>query len=91
VSILDRDALRRILGIPEPVLPVAYLCLGWVEGYHRQPELERAGWRQRLPIGQVVHFDRWGGGEGPAGLLERLREDAQAVADGRFLAERLES
>ncbi len=89
VSILDRDALRRTLGIPEPIVPVAYLCLGWVEGYHRQPELAAAGWRQRLPVEQVLHFDRWGGGEGAATLLDRVRDDAQAVAEGRFLDERL--
>ena len=89
VSILDREALRRTLDIPEGIVPVAYLCLGWVEGYHRQPELERAGWRKRLPIEQVLHFDRWGGGEGAASLLDRVRDDAQAVADGCFLTERL--
>lgn len=89
VSILDRDALRRTLGIPEPVVPIAYLCLGWVDGYHRQPELERAGWRQRLPIEQVLHVDRWGGEAVEASLLERVRDDALAVAEGRFLTERL--
>ena len=89
VSILDRDALRRTLGIPEPIVPIAYLCLGWVEGFHRQPELERAGWRHRLPVEDVLQFDRWGGGDPPASLLERMRADAQAVAEGRFLAERL--
>jgi 5,6-dimethylbenzimidazole synthase len=90
VSILDQDALRRTLGIPEPVVPIAYLCLGWVEGYHRQPELAQAGWRQRLPIEEVVYFDRWGGGGGEDPLLDRLRGDAKAVAEGCFLAERLE-
>ena len=89
VSILDQDALRVTLGIPEPILPVAYLCLGWVEGYHRRPELEQAGWRQRLPVEELLHFDRWGATGGQDPLLERLRDDARAVADGRFLTERL--
>ena len=90
VSILDQDALRRTLGIPEPILPVAYLCLGWVEGYHRQPELEKAGWRHRLPLEELLHFDRWGGTASQNPLLDRLRDDAKAVADGSFLADRLE-
>ncbi len=90
VSILDQDALRQTLGIPEPIVPVAYLCLGWVEGYHRQPELEKAGWRQRLPIEDLLHFDRWGGTDSQDPLLDWLRNDSQAVADGRFLADRLD-
>lgn len=89
VSILDQDALRRTLGIPEPIVPIAYLCLGWVEGFYRQPELERAGWRHRLPIGEVMHFDRWGDSGGDNPLNERLRRNSQAVVEDRFLTERL--
>ncbi|CAH2601800.1 5,6-dimethylbenzimidazole synthase [Rhodovastum atsumiense] len=91
VSILDQDALRRTLGIPAPVVPIAYLCLGWVEGYHPRPELELVGWRQRLPIEQVVRFDGWqdeGRRQDP--LLRQLHDDAQAVAENRFLDERLD-
>ena len=90
VSILDQDALRRTLGIPERIVPVAYLCLGWVEGFHRRPELEQVGWRQRLAVDELLHFDRWDGPGGDDPLLARLRDDAQAVAEGRFCAERLD-
>src|SRR6266478_4820830 len=31
VSILDNDELRAILGIPKPVVPVAYLCIGYAQ------------------------------------------------------------
>jgi len=91
VSILDQDALRRTLGIPDRIVPVAYLCLGWVQGYHSRPELEQVGWRQRLPVEELVQVDRWGGVDRRDPLFDRLRNDAQAVADGRFLAERLDS
>jgi 5,6-dimethylbenzimidazole synthase len=90
VSILDQEMLRQTLGIPERIVPVAYLCVGWVEGYHRQPELELAGWRRRLPVEEVLYVDRWGASEGAETLLDRVRGDAQAVVEGRFLAERLE-
>ena len=33
VSIIDPDDLREILGLPESVVPVAYLCLGRVESF----------------------------------------------------------
>lgn len=89
VSILDHGELRRLLGIPDRIIPVAYLCLGWVRGYHTRPELETAGWRKRLPVEDLVHVDRWNGGDGEHSLLARLREDMQAVDENRFLTDRL--
>ena len=60
VSILSNEAVRAALGIPAGVLPVAYLCLGYVEEFAARPGLEVAGWLPRLGLGQVVHSDRWG-------------------------------
>ncbi len=62
VSILRQDALRSILGIPRRILPVAYLCVGYPEEFLLQPELEKVGWSQRLPLEDLVFADRWGGG-----------------------------
>ncbi len=61
VSILHEDKLREALGIPERIVPVAYLCLGYVSHFHETPELEKAGWRNRLPLEDLVFRDRWGG------------------------------
>jgi len=47
VSILDPDAARAVLDLPEGWTLVAYLCLGWPEEEHDDPELERHGWEQR--------------------------------------------
>ena len=90
VSILEPERLRRTLSIPRGIVPVAYLCLGYVSGLHPRPELEAAGWRSRLPLADLIHFDRWGGKDETAPILARLREDQRAVGDGRFLSERLE-
>ncbi|MBK3774428.1 5,6-dimethylbenzimidazole synthase [Azospirillum sp. YIM DDC1] len=60
VSILHEDKLREALGIPERIVPVAYLCLGYVSHFHETPELEKAGWRSRLPLEDLVFRDRWG-------------------------------
>lgn len=60
VSILDYMALKRVLDIPRSVKVVAYLCLGYVSDFARSPDLERAGWRARLPIEHLVHYERWG-------------------------------
>jgi 5,6-dimethylbenzimidazole synthase len=47
VSILDPDAARAALDLPEGWTFVAYLCIGWPEEEHDDPELERHGWEQR--------------------------------------------
>jgi len=59
VSILDPKELACILGLPDPVVPVAYLCMGYVREFPTAPDLERAGWRQRIPLSDLVHLDRW--------------------------------
>jgi 5,6-dimethylbenzimidazole synthase len=60
VSILDYQALKRVLGIPRTVRVVAYLCLGYVRDFEPQPDLESAGWRKRLPVEQLVYHEQWG-------------------------------
>jgi 5,6-dimethylbenzimidazole synthase len=60
VSILDHHALKETLGIPRPIKVVAYLCLGYVADFARRPDLERAGWRARLPLDQLVFREKWG-------------------------------
>lgn len=60
VSILSNDALREALEIPQSVLPVAYLCLGYVEEFAEKPDLESAGWLPRLPLEDVVNSEKWG-------------------------------
>ncbi len=60
VSILDLDALRTVLHIPVHVVPVAYLCLGYVSEFPSIPDLEASGWEQRESLIRLIHFDRFG-------------------------------
>jgi 5,6-dimethylbenzimidazole synthase len=60
VSILDPEHLSTILELPSHVVPVAYLCMGYVREFPDGPELQRAGWRQRLPLSELIHLNRWG-------------------------------
>src|SRR6202041_3859337 len=57
VSILDKQALKSLLGIPPHMVMVAYLCLGYVDGFEARPELERVGWEQRVPLAEVVRLE----------------------------------
>lgn len=59
VSILDHSVLKRVLGIPRPIRVVAYLCLGYVSSFAAKPDLEEAGWRDRLPVEELIHQERW--------------------------------
>ena len=60
VSILRNGSLKKILGIPARIIPVAYLCVGYPVEFLSQPELEKAGWASRLPVDRLVFSDRWG-------------------------------
>lgn len=57
VSILDPFRLRSVLNIPDHIIPVAYLCIGYVSHFASGPELERRGWENRIPLEQVVFYD----------------------------------
>jgi len=87
VSILRQSALRGALGIPTTIIPIAYLCVGYVARFRQRPELEDAGWLPRLPLQDLVFFDRWGGEEGePGGLTSRIAEAMALARQGRFMA-----
>jgi 5,6-dimethylbenzimidazole synthase len=62
VSILSLDALRSILNIPAHIVPVAYLCLGYVTAFGGEPELERVGWEQRTPLQNCVAYETYAPG-----------------------------
>jgi 5,6-dimethylbenzimidazole synthase len=61
VSILRNDALAEIFGIPDDVIPVAYLCVGYVRDFPDRPLLASARWAERLPPRSLIHFDSWSG------------------------------
>ncbi|MDS9466543.1 5,6-dimethylbenzimidazole synthase [Paracoccus sp. MBLB3053] len=60
VSIFRDADLRRILGIPDHVVPVAYLCLGHVRELYDIPELEARGWGDRNELANLIFEERWG-------------------------------
>jgi 5,6-dimethylbenzimidazole synthase len=81
VSILKLPQLRKILGIPAHVVPVAYLCLGYPVEFYQRPMLETAGWRDRLPLEQLLHFDGWGQTATDSDTRERFRKVLTSLDD----------
>ena len=61
VSIFRDADVRAILGIPERIEIVAWLCLGYVDQLYSEPELAVKGWRQRLALEDLVFEDGWKG------------------------------
>ncbi|MDR2838048.1 MAG: 5,6-dimethylbenzimidazole synthase [Azonexus sp.] len=82
VSIFDEAELRAALGIPPGIVAVAYLCLGYVSHFHARPELEEAGWLPRLPLADLLCYDRWGANdpaheESLTAAVAALQDDCQ--------------
>ena len=59
VSILSNEVLKDVLDLPSHVIPVAYLCLGYVDEFATKPDLETAGWLPRLGLKDVIYFEKW--------------------------------
>jgi 5,6-dimethylbenzimidazole synthase len=59
VSILEPQAVKKILNAPEDAELVGYLCLGYVKEFLDQPELERLKWEKRKPIESTVFKDNY--------------------------------
>lgn len=59
VSIVRPERLREALGIPERIVPIAWLCIGRVAFFHDKPELEKRGWAKRANLADLVAVDGW--------------------------------
>jgi 5,6-dimethylbenzimidazole synthase len=77
VSILSNETLKETLALPEHVIPVAYLCLGYVNEFAEKPDLETADWLPRLGLKDVVYFEKWNDKENKNwnGIKEMIRNN----------------
>ncbi|MCR4267794.1 5,6-dimethylbenzimidazole synthase [Nitratireductor sp. ZSWI3] len=79
VSILDPQRVKTVLGIPERIRLVGYLCVGHVKGFFETPELEQRGWRRRTPLEELVHDEAW---EAPAASLAAVLQQTKPSSTG---------
>lgn len=54
VSILDPEKVRAIVAAPAEARLVAYLCVGYTNGFYAQPELELLQWEKRKERDSVI-------------------------------------
>jgi 5,6-dimethylbenzimidazole synthase len=59
VSILDADKVAGILNAPTDRKLVAYLCIGYTDGFFNRPELEMLEWEKRRELESVVHNESY--------------------------------
>lgn len=59
VTLFRPEDLAGLLGLPEGVVTLGWLCLGWPDERPPSPGLERAGWSARQPLSDVVVRERW--------------------------------
>ncbi|HEY0561220.1 MAG TPA: 5,6-dimethylbenzimidazole synthase [Frankiaceae bacterium] len=81
VTLFQPADLAALLGLPDGVVTLGWLCLGWPDERPPAPGLERAGWSRRLPLDDVVLEERWPAADGaaPAPPPSKLRAPEQAA------------
>jgi nicotinate-nucleotide--dimethylbenzimidazole phosphoribosyltransferase len=79
VSFFSERALAAELSLPPHLEVIAYLCLGYVDAFAPEPELELAGWARRRPLGWAVHAEEYGKRELPGGEAVSLLDDVTAA------------
>jgi nicotinate-nucleotide--dimethylbenzimidazole phosphoribosyltransferase len=74
VTLFDPGELSALLHLPDGVVTLGWLCVGWPDERLPAPGLERHGWSQRLRLSDVVVRDRWQRAEATAPPGDRLAE-----------------
>ena len=59
VSIISNKYLKRILKLPSAIKPIAYLCLGYVNKFEVEPDLQSLNWLSRLNLNKVINYEQW--------------------------------
>lgn len=59
VSIVNPETIHKILNASESHQLVAYLCLGYVDHFFDQPELEILGWDKRKKLDDCLHTNQF--------------------------------
>ncbi|MDI5966615.1 5,6-dimethylbenzimidazole synthase [Streptomyces sp. SL13] len=84
VTLFRPEDLADLLGLPDGVETLGWLCLGRPDERPPAPGLERQGWSQRLPLDDVVVAERWPATAAPPPPVSHLAgPDQHAVVAAR--------
>lgn len=77
VTLFQPEELAELLGLPEGVETLGWLCLGWPDERPPAPGLQRLAWSTKLPVDDVVLRDRWPADDSLVKPTSHLRAPAQ--------------
>jgi len=90
VTLFQPADLTGLLGIPDGVETLGWLCVGYPDERQTGPGLERFGWSKRQPLTDLVMTERWQNDGAPTPPRSRVRAPAQrTVVDVRDHADAL--
>lgn len=78
VTLFEPADLAELLGLPEGVETLGWLCVGWPDELPPGPGLERRAWSSKLPLDDVILHERWPAeSDAPAPPVSHLRSPDQ--------------
>lgn len=84
VTLFQPEELAGLLGLPQGIETLGWLCLGWPDERPPSPGLERHGWSERMPLEDVIVEERWPSAGEPAAPVSHLAgPDPASVVAGR--------
>ena len=84
VTLFQPEELVGLLGLPQGIETLGWLCLGWPDERPPSPGLERHGWSERMPFEDVIVEERWPSANEPAAPVSHLAgPDPASVVAGR--------
>ena len=90
VTLFEPSELAELLGIPDGVETLGWLCIGYPDERHPSPGLERHGWSARQPLNELVMSERWNNARAPQPPRSRVvAPDPESVVMVRDSADRL--
>jgi nicotinate-nucleotide--dimethylbenzimidazole phosphoribosyltransferase len=89
VTLFEPEQLAALVGAPEGVETLGWLCLGWPDERPPEPGLERAGWSARQPLSDVVLEERWDDEGRPAPVSHLRAPEPVSVVGARDEADAL--
>lgn len=85
VTLFEPADLADLLGLPDGVETLGWMCLGWPDERPPEPGLQRAAWSAKLPLDDVVLAERWpesdGGTPPPSHLQAPAGSQLVAASD----------
>jgi nicotinate-nucleotide--dimethylbenzimidazole phosphoribosyltransferase len=76
VTLFPPQELAELVGLPDGVVSLGWLCIGWPDERPPEPGLERAGWSRKLPLADVLLWESWDS-QAPSAPISRLRAPGQ--------------